>query len=149
VDLVDVAILLLRIALVAVLYLFLWVVVRGALRGLSTPREMQAVRPAEPAPLVLTVLEPGESRLESGARIGVRSAPTVIGRATSADVVVADAAVSAQHARLDWTDGAWVVRDLDSTNGTRLNARAVRGPTRLRPGDTLEVGPVRFAVSDT
>ncbi|HET6320364.1 MAG TPA: FHA domain-containing protein, partial [Chloroflexota bacterium] len=134
-----------------VLYLFVWVVVRGALRGFGThtAAAAAAVRPSQPAALVLTVLEPGESNLESGARIGVQRAPAVIGRAVSADVIVADAAVSAQHARLDWTDDAWVVLDLDSTNGTRLNARAVHGPTRLRPGDTLEVGPVRFAVSDT
>ena len=148
-DLVDIAILLLRIALVAVLYLFLWIVVRSALHGLGAQTAATETRPHALAPLVLTVLEPGESTLESGARIGVRDAPAVIGRAASSDVIVADAAVSAQHARLEWADSAWVVVDLNSTNGTRLNARAVHGPTRLRPGDTLEVGPVRFAVSDT
>ena len=70
-DLVDLAILLLRIALVAVLYLFLWVVVRGALRGLRPQTAADAAPLRQPPPLVLTVLEPGESSLESGARIGV------------------------------------------------------------------------------
>jgi hypothetical protein len=146
VDLLEIAILLLRIALVAVLYLFLWVVVRGALRSLRAPTSASA---SMPRPLLLSVIDPSESDLEAGARIDVRDGPTVIGRASSADVVVADPAVSAEHARLEWSSDAWVVTDLDSTNGTRLNARPLQGPTRLRPGDMLEIGPVRFAVSDT
>jgi hypothetical protein len=63
----------------------------------------------------------------------------VIGRHPSCDLVVSDATVSRRHARLTFRDGGWVVQDLDSTNGTRLNGRYV-GRCRLRPGDRLELG---------
>jgi pSer/pThr/pTyr-binding forkhead associated (FHA) protein len=37
-----------------------------------------------------------------------------------------------------------VVEDLDSANGTYVNARRIKGRQELRSGDRLEVGPVRF-----
>ncbi len=150
-DLLDVAILLLRIALVALLYLFLALVLRGAMRSFRSPPAGAgaAVRGAEsPKRLVLTLVEPAESGHAAGERIDVW--PTnVLGRSAPSDVVLADRAISAQHARFDRTAERWVVTDLHSTNGTRVNGRAVRGATRLQSGDVLEVGAVRFEVSDT
>ena len=69
----------------------------------------------------------------------------VIGRHPSCDVVVADATVSRRHARLTFRDGGWIVKDLDSTNGTRLNGQYV-GRCRLRPGDQLALGHQRLRV---
>jgi FHA domain len=63
----------------------------------------------------------------------------VIGRHPSCDVVVTDETVSRQHARLTFRDGGWIVQDLDSTNGTRVNGQYV-GRCRLRPGDQLALG---------
>lgn len=63
----------------------------------------------------------------------------VIGRHPSCDVVVGDDTVSRRHARLTFRDGGWIVQDLDSTNGTRLNGQYV-GRCRLRPGDQLTLG---------
>ncbi|MCA1646327.1 MAG: hypothetical protein LC797_13010, partial [Chloroflexi bacterium] len=68
-DLLDVAILLLRLALVAVLYLFLVFVMRGAARGLrSAPRSAHATPNVtqSSAELRLMVLEAGTSALRSG-----------------------------------------------------------------------------------
>ncbi len=69
----------------------------------------------------------------------------VIGRHPSCDVVVADETVSRRHARLTFRDGGWIVQDLDSTNGTRLNGQYV-GRCRLRPGDQLALGHRRLRV---
>ena len=69
----------------------------------------------------------------------------LIGRHPSCDVVVADDTVSRQHARLTFRDGGWIVQDLDSTNGTRLNGQYV-GRCRLRPGDQLTVGRQRLQI---
>ena len=69
----------------------------------------------------------------------------VIGRHSSCDVVVADETVSRRHARLTFRDGGWIVQDLDSTNGTRLNGQYV-GRCRLRPGDQLALGHQRLRV---
>jgi FHA domain len=63
----------------------------------------------------------------------------VIGRHPSCDVVVGDETVSRRHAQLIFRDGGWIVRDLDSKNGTRLNGQYV-GRCRLRPGDQLGLG---------
>ena len=150
-DLLDVAILLLRIALVVLLYLFLAQVLRGAIRTFRAPptRDGAGGRgAAPPRRLVLTVAEPADSGHAAGERLAVWPT-TVLGRTAPSDVVLADRAISAQHARFDRTADHWVVTDLDSTNGTRVNGRAVRGATRLQSGDVLEVGPVRFEVSDT
>ncbi len=63
----------------------------------------------------------------------------VVGRHPSCDIVVSDETVSRRHAMLTFRDGGWVVRDLQSTNGTRLNGEYV-GRCRLRPGDRLGLG---------
>jgi pilus assembly protein CpaF len=54
-------------------------------------------------------------------------------------VVLGDATVSRRHARLVFRDGGWIIQDLASTNGTRLNGQAV-GRACLRPGDQLLLG---------
>jgi FHA domain len=63
----------------------------------------------------------------------------LIGRHPSCDVVMTDDTVSRRHARLTFRDGAWIVRDLDSTNGTRVNGKHV-GRCRLQLGDQLALG---------
>jgi hypothetical protein len=63
----------------------------------------------------------------------------VIGRHPSCEVVVADDTVSRRHAQLTFRDGGWILQDLGSTNGTRLNGQYV-GRCRLRPGDQLGLG---------
>src|SRR6185437_7106762 len=63
----------------------------------------------------------------------------VIGRHPSCEVVVADETVSRRHAQLTFRDEGWVLQDLHSTNGTRVNGQYV-GRCRLRPGDRLSLG---------
>lgn len=63
----------------------------------------------------------------------------VIGRQVDCDVVVSHPTVSRHHARLIFRDGGWILQDLGSTNGTRLNGQRV-GRCRLRPGDQLALG---------
>lgn len=62
----------------------------------------------------------------------------LIGRHPSCDIVLPGAAVSRRHARVRFRDGAWILQDLNSTNGTFLNGRRV-GRCRLRPGDHLVI----------
>ena len=60
------------------------------------------------------------------------------------DVVLADSDVSRHHAQIVGTGGGWTIRDLGSTNGLRVDGRAVGAePARLAPGAAIEIGTVR------
>jgi hypothetical protein len=63
----------------------------------------------------------------------------LVGRHHDCDVVVSNQWVSRRHARLIFRDGIWVLQDLGSTNGTRVNGERV-GRCELRPGDVLGLG---------
>jgi ABC-2 type transport system ATP-binding protein len=65
---------------------------------------------------------------------------TLIGRDPAADVVIADAEVSPQHASFVLAAGRVVVEDLGSTNGTFVNGRRVTGSHELQPGDRVQLG---------
>jgi hypothetical protein len=69
----------------------------------------------------------------------------LIGRHSSCDVVLEDLAVSRRHAQLRFRDGSWILQDLDSTNGTRVNGVAV-GRCELRPGDRVVLGDHRLTI---
>jgi pSer/pThr/pTyr-binding forkhead associated (FHA) protein len=75
--------------------------------------------------------------------IGVGEARS-LGRATSCDYVIHDPTVSNRHAELVRVDdGGWLIRDLGSRNGTRVNGWLVK-EQRLRDGDTLTLGESVF-----
>jgi predicted component of type VI protein secretion system len=68
-------------------------------------------------------------------------APIVtIGRRSGNNIPLLDVEVSRQHARIDFVPPRYFVTDLGSTNGTRLNGRAVKGREALRDGDVIEIG---------
>jgi pSer/pThr/pTyr-binding forkhead associated (FHA) protein len=67
--------------------------------------------------------------------------PVIIGReAPSAKFVIADPAVSRRHAQISRQDDGYVIEDLNSTNGTFINAQRVVGVVPLTPGDLIEFG---------
>ncbi len=63
----------------------------------------------------------------------------VIGRQPESDVVVADPGVSRRHAEIRREDGGFIIADLGSTNGTRVNETTVAERT-LEEGDRITVG---------
>jgi hypothetical protein len=66
----------------------------------------------------------------------------VLGRGAAADVRVPHATVSELHATVQLRGDAWVLRDLGSTNGTRLSGQRLAPSVekRLREGDLIEIG---------
>jgi FHA domain/Domain of unknown function (DUF1707) len=71
-----------------------------------------------------------------------------IGRAPSCDFTVADLSVSRWHARLHQEQDSWLLSDLGSTNGTRLNGWRVTQAVRVQAGDEVSFGTVTFVITD-
>jgi hypothetical protein len=63
----------------------------------------------------------------------------VIGRLAESDVVLTDPGVSRRHAEIRRENGRWVIADLGSTNGTRVNDASI-GTWVLGEGDRITVG---------
>jgi hypothetical protein len=75
-----------------------------------------------------------------GRRLIVPPGGGTIGRSRDCDVVLEDSGASRRHAEiLPHADG-WAIRDLESTNGVRVNGRPVGGAQPLREGDRVEIG---------
>ncbi|MBF6591954.1 MAG: FHA domain-containing protein, partial [Ktedonobacterales bacterium] len=65
---------------------------------------------------------------------------TSLGRTTGNDVLIPDGTVSRHHARLTFQAAAWVIEDLDSSNGTWVNGARIQRPTELEHGDEVRLG---------
>ena len=82
--------------------------------------------------------------LELEVRLPPRKEAVTVGRSHDCDVVVGEETVSRVHAELRHApDDAWIVRDLDSTNGTWLNGSRVH-EARVCGGDVLWLGGLRM-----
>lgn len=86
--------------------------------------------------------------LPGGQKIMVGDRPVAMGRMPGCEVVLADPNVSRRHAEVRASGTGWVVVDLGSTNGTKVNGIAVAGTQTLRSGDQIRVGAtdLRFEV---
>src|SRR3981189_1351116 len=83
--------------------------------------------------------------LDGGAPIEVVKDMTVVGRKEDVDLRLDHKSVSKLHCVIVKTDGLLLIRDLGSTNGTRVNGQRVRRAALL-PNDQLSVASVRFRV---
>jgi hypothetical protein len=70
----------------------------------------------------------------------------VIGRGSECDICLLNEAVSRRHAEIDWHYNGYVLRDLDSRNGTFVNGRQIV-EQQLNEGDLIEVGLVQLHFS--
>ena len=99
-----------------------------------------AQRLSEPLEEAATVRSQRALLIYGGRRLVVGPRGATLGRSRDCDIVVDDANVSRQHAELRPRGGGWVLSDLGSTNGTRLNGRSIQTPEVVRPGDEIELG---------
>jgi pSer/pThr/pTyr-binding forkhead associated (FHA) protein len=93
--------------------------------------------------LSLVVLTPGKME---GKSIPIQVPQFIIGRDPQCNLRPASALISKRHCAVVVRKNRIFVRDFDSTNGTRVNDRAVKGEQELYNQDQLTVGPLTFRV---
>ncbi len=85
----------------------------------------------------------GSLFLEDGRRVEIGEQPLTIGRMPECDVVLSDPNVSRRHAEVRRQGNGFVVVDLGSTNGTRVNGAMVK-ERALVDGDEIMVGSTKL-----
>jgi pSer/pThr/pTyr-binding forkhead associated (FHA) protein len=79
--------------------------------------------------------------LPDGRRVVLEQDKVTLGRLPECELAVADAGVSRRHAEVRrGADNTWVVSDLGSTNGTKVNGLRISAARRLEDGDEITVG---------
>ena len=97
----------------------------------------------ETHPLALVIL----SGQETGREISLQSErELLLGRLSTADIVVEDDKSSRRHARITVAGGGITLEDLASANGTFLNGQKI-SRTNLKEGDQIRIGAFQFMVS--
>jgi hypothetical protein len=72
----------------------------------------------------------------------------VLGRSRECDCVIAEASVSRRHAGLRRDGTRWVIRDLGSRNGTRVNGVRLLDEAQVAPGDRVSFGDARYRLGE-
>ena len=72
----------------------------------------------------------------------------VIGRSDEADLTIDSDRISRQHCAIWFEDGGWWVEDLESANGTRVNADKLTAKAQLSERDVVKAGNFRGTFHD-
>jgi len=142
----------LKFGFLAVLYLFVLVIARSALKDLrrtlapapdatgfhAAPAYAEA--PRGPDGWLIAERGGGLERDHRFDLIGGLS----IGRSKEADVRIDDRYASSIHARVFSREGRFFVEDMGSTNGTLLNGATLQGEAEAIDGDTVQIGDTIF-----
>ncbi|MDX6588954.1 MAG: hypothetical protein QOI84_228 [Solirubrobacterales bacterium] len=141
----------LKFGFLAVLYIFLLVIARGAMKDLR-----RTVAPAPDATGFHAVPVYAEARTADAWLVVVRGGGLErdhrfdligglsIGRSKDSDVQIEDRYASSLHARVFSREGRFFVEDMNSTNGTLLNGAELEGEADLIDGDTIQIGDTEF-----
>lgn len=89
--------------------------------------------------------------VEDGANFPITHWENVIGRAKSSDLMIPIKTMSNSHAILSRrrNDGAWILKDLGSKNGTAVNGYKIKEDKRylISPGDEIVMGGVHCTIA--
>ncbi|MFQ5528474.1 MAG: FHA domain-containing protein [Thermoanaerobaculia bacterium] len=101
--------------------------------------------PAQPGPAPPRTLRRANLVVEGpqSSHLPITGTRTEVGR-RGAHLVIADPALSASHFVIEAHGETYVIRDLGSSNGTRLNGHDIQS-SRLVSGDLIEAGATRFS----
>jgi len=94
----------------------------------------ERVEPAPASAATLLIQEDGESR-----SVALASEVVTIGRLPDCQVTIADKGASRRHAQIRRKDDSYILTDLGSTNGTRVNGQTIQ-TRELADGDHVTIG---------
>ena len=166
----ELTLLLLRIGFLVLMWFFVFAVVyslRADLFGVRVrklPEAQAAGAPAASAPAAAPAKPKAAPRSRPGgpattstvSKLVITSGPKAglevplgteamsIGRSSESGLVIRDDYTSSHHARLLLWGDAWMIQDLDSTNGTFLNGERVGAPVPVAVGTPIKVGATTF-----
>jgi FHA domain len=142
----------LKFAFLGLLYLFVLVIARSAIKDLrrtvapapdATGFHAAPVTGAGPRGTDAWLIAERGGGLEAGARYDLIGGLS-IGRSKDSDVQIEDRYASGLHARVFERGGRYFVEDMSSTNGTLLNGATLQGEAELIDGDTVQIGDTEF-----
>jgi hypothetical protein len=119
-------------AFLAAVLIVLWRDLRRGGVGLALPAPAAHLVPLGPAAAPAAAFPLGEINL--------------LGRASDNTIRIDDVTVSSHHARIAFRSGQWILEDLGSRNGTRVNGIAVEGLLVVTFGDDLQFGEVMLGL---
>lgn len=65
---------------------------------------------------------------------------TIIGREKTCNIPILDLLVSRRHCQITGENGNYYLKDLNSTNKTLLNGKAIESEIKLNIGDLIKIG---------
>ncbi len=80
-----------------------------------------------------------------GDAIPLTRSPLVLGRRETCDICLQFPNISGKHCELTFKEGFWVIRDLDSTNGIKINGEHAMKKV-LHTGDVISIAKRTYAI---
>lgn len=136
----------LKFGLKVVVIVLIYFIIFYALKIMYTDTKSSGKRrnKVKKATMGLEVLQAGENtNLKNGGLLPLADSLTM-GRKSDNTVVLDDKYVSSHHIKIFKRNNEYVVEDLGSTNGTKVNDVKIENRVTLRPGDIIKVGTAIF-----
>ena len=144
----DSFLLILRLLLIVLLYLFLMQVVIAITRDLrrTAAASTDVGRKTASALGHLVVVDSGPSNITPGTSFDLEP-QTTIGRGPTNTIQIPDSFISSEHTRLSYRNGQWLVQDAGSVNGTFVNNQPAYTALPAKVGDIIRVGYIQFKLA--
>lgn len=132
----------LKVGVIVLIYFIIFYALKIMYTDTKSPSKIR--NKVKKATMGLEVLTAGENtNLKNGGLLPVSDVITM-GRKNDNAVVLDDKYVSSHHVKIFKRNNDYVIEDLGSTNGTKVNDINIENRVTLRPGDVIKVGTAIF-----
>lgn len=132
----------LKVGVILLIYFIIFYALKIMYTDTKSPSKIR--NKVKKATMGLEVLTAGQNNnLKNGGLLPIADVITM-GRKSDNTVVLDDQYVSSHHIKIFKRNNDYVIEDLGSTNGTKVNDRKIENRVTLRPGDVIKVGTAIF-----